>query len=258
MLFPAVERAIYGKMPSEEVICQLRFPTLLRIESEKPAQFQEQIRTHYPLLKEKKTDQLPIPEEIRKMMGLEFHVGTGKRVFEFLSEDELWTVSLSSDALSLTSRAYERWEGFKDHLRLPLETLIGLYAPSFFTRIGLRYRDVIRRSALGEQATTPWSELLRPHIAAELSASDIASSVAHATHEVTFDLPDKGRLRVMHGLAQVSDEVSYVIDADFFTQERKVTKDAWESLDRFNTEARHFFRWCITERTHLALEPKPV
>ena len=71
MGFPESPRAIFKKKPTEKVICQLRFPTLLRLDSESPAQFQERIRVKYPLLKERAVPELGLnlPPEIRKILG---------------------------------------------------------------------------------------------------------------------------------------------------------------------------------------------
>ena len=48
MPFPEVKRIIYKKNPLDKVICQLRFPTILKIEKEIPAEFQERIRKEFP------------------------------------------------------------------------------------------------------------------------------------------------------------------------------------------------------------------
>ena len=41
-------RQIYRRRQLLEVICQLRFPDILKIESTAPAEFQDQIRAEYP------------------------------------------------------------------------------------------------------------------------------------------------------------------------------------------------------------------
>jgi len=51
MPFPDSKRAFYGKNPLEEVVCQLRFPPILRIEVETPAVFQDKVRQVFPLYK---------------------------------------------------------------------------------------------------------------------------------------------------------------------------------------------------------------
>src|SRR6266571_2947714 len=97
MLFPERKRVIYGKKPSEEVICQLRFPTILRIASEPPALFQERIRQQYPLLRQMKPNQLPLPEEFLKSLGPGFSLSMANPAYDFISADEKWTISLTSD-----------------------------------------------------------------------------------------------------------------------------------------------------------------
>ena len=43
-MFSASERVLYGKRQLIEVICQLRFPTILSISAKEPAEFQEASR----------------------------------------------------------------------------------------------------------------------------------------------------------------------------------------------------------------------
>ena len=43
-MFSYEDRCIYRRSPLIEVICQLRFPAILRIDAQAPAQFQEAIR----------------------------------------------------------------------------------------------------------------------------------------------------------------------------------------------------------------------
>ena len=47
-MFSECERVNYAKAQLAEVICQLRFPTILRIGASEPAEFQERIREDYP------------------------------------------------------------------------------------------------------------------------------------------------------------------------------------------------------------------
>ena len=49
MPFPEATRVIYHKNPLTDVICQLRFPPILKIDSEIPSLFQDTIREQYPL-----------------------------------------------------------------------------------------------------------------------------------------------------------------------------------------------------------------
>ena len=48
MLFAQYERYQYARPPLVEVICQLRFPTILAIGAQEPAAFQEAVRRDFP------------------------------------------------------------------------------------------------------------------------------------------------------------------------------------------------------------------
>lgn len=59
MLFGHYDRYQYAKSPLVEVICQLRFPTILSIGSQEPAAFQEAIRREFPATPSGRNSPLP-------------------------------------------------------------------------------------------------------------------------------------------------------------------------------------------------------
>lgn len=254
--FPDAERVIYERNPLEEVICQFRFPQILKIDTELPAAFQERIRTEFPIYSEE-TPLVPanLPAELRGLIKTAFQVGPQSLTRRFASSDGKWTVSLASDFLALSTTAYVRWEDFKNRLRGSLNALAEVYAPAFFSRIGLRYRDLICRSRLG-LGNAHWSELLQPHIAAELTDENVP--VAEAQHQVIFALSAERRVRLIHGLRAAGDEQCYTIDMDFFTEGRVEIPDAESVLTNFNREARRLFGWCISPRLHDAMAPRAI
>ncbi|SRR5579875_1091033 len=262
MAFPDAERIIYEKNPLEKVICQLKFPSILKIETESPAEFQECIRSDYPFYKRTPAVKLPagLPTELAALLTKDLPLEIAQTAHEFGSRDERWTLSLTQNFIALTCQSYDRWENFKDHLDRPLRALKELYAPACFTRIGLRYRDVIRRSVLGLDQIG-WAELLQPWVAGALAAPEIAADVEHSAQELVVRLPDgRSRVRVHHGLAvdASSQELCYVIDADFFDDQQVELSHVIECLDFLNRQARLFFRWCITDLLHQAMRPQPL
>ncbi len=58
MLFSDRPRTHYEKPLAHEVICQLRFPTILTINNTEPADFQEAVREDFPQYA-RRQDQLP-------------------------------------------------------------------------------------------------------------------------------------------------------------------------------------------------------
>lgn len=260
MPFPDSSRVIYEKNPLSQVICQLRFPTILRIDSQLPVEFQEQIRNEYPILEEKVENPLNIPNMPAEIAQL-IPETSRKPAFDFISADEEWIVSLTSSFLALTARNYVRWESFEEHLRAPFNALVEEYSPTFFTRIGLRYQNVIRKSTLNIDEQVPWSELLKPQIAGEMVSAEIESSIRERSSNVLVDLVENlGQVRIRHGLARIqdTDEIGYLIDNDFFTERRTDHGGTFSTLEQFHNRSGRLFRWCITERLHEAMEPQPI
>jgi uncharacterized protein (TIGR04255 family) len=261
MPFPKSPRVVYEKNPLQQVICQLKFPPILRIESESPADFQERVRGSYPLFQKRSEILLgpQVPEDVAKVLVAGLPGGMGSTRYLFTTEDEVWTASLARDFLALETKKYERWEEFEDRLRAPLDALLAVYAPTFFSRVGLRYVDLIRRSILG-LGDSDWSKLLQQHVLGEL-ASPLAGDIEHAYRETSIRLDDRGsKVTVRHGLCRVdnAEELCYFVDSDFFTEKRTETKNGSAVLKEFNQHAGRLFRWCITERLHEAMRPQPL
>jgi uncharacterized protein (TIGR04255 family) len=262
MAFPDAPRVHYELNPLDEVVCQLRFPPILRIESEVPSEFQERIRANFPYYESKPALKLPpgLPAHLAASLARELPIGQGRSTHEFTSADRYWTLSLTRQFLALTCRRYERWERFQDRLRRPLEALLELYEPPFYTRIGLRYRDVIRRSEIG-LGDAGWGDLLKPWIAGPLGSQDVAAGIQHAVGEFVTRLTDPQTLaRANFGLVLHPDtpETCFLIDADFFDERQTELIDAIPRLDYFNRQAGLFFRWCIQDRLHEAMRPSPL
>jgi uncharacterized protein (TIGR04255 family) len=260
MPFPESPRVIYDRNPLEEVICQLKFPTILRIESEPPAAFQEALRREYPLLNENPAAVPDLPPGLSKIVAAELGGLVGARTYQFASADNLWRVTLRRDFVALSTRAYRRWEEFRARMQAASSALVSQYEPAFFARVGLRYRDVIKPSALGLSQVV-WSDLLQPHILGELSSRDVGPSIRHAARDVLVALGGADRqVRIRHGLGLTNGgrELCYVIDSDFYCEGRTEVRDVYEILDFFNRQAGRLFRWCITPRLHELLGPQPA
>lgn len=243
----------------------MRFPPILRIEAETPVKFQEAIRQDYPLFEEKREGIPNIPKELLGQVPKELRrlLGTPERkAYTFSSLDEQWTISLTREFLALTSNDYIKWETFQEHFINPFEALIREYNPALFTRIGLRYQNVIRPRELGLE-NTPWSELLQPYIAGILASDSdlVAHSVLDSMQVLEVRLQqDYGRVQIRHGFAvdNETDETLYVIDSDFFTEKLKEKEDVINRLQRFNRRAGRLFRWCITNKLHEAMVPTDI
>ncbi len=259
MPIPESRRIIYGKNPLHEVVCQLKFPPILRIESEVPTAFQEAVREKYPLYSE--NPGMPAPPTLSPdaLRLLNTFMLRGTKLHEFATADKIWKLTLAKDFIALSCAQYSRWEMFLERFEKPFRALLDQYAPPFFSRIGLRYQNVIIRSLLGLQRV-PWNQLLQPYVAGLLN-SEIADEVDIVNHQVSFSLPGKiGTVTMHHGLARIegSQEPIYLIDNDYFSEERSDTTDAIERLKQFNAHSGRVFRWLIKDQLDRAMDPQPV
>jgi uncharacterized protein (TIGR04255 family) len=181
--------------------------------------------------------------------------------YEFVDKEGEWKLVLSSDFLALSTLKYRQWEDFRSRLSAAIDLLVRYYTPSHFTRVGLRYQDIVIRSELGLE-NCPWRELLQPSVLGIFATNDLPEEeFSEAISLFACHLDYAGAIvRVRHGLAKTneSEELGYLLDADFYTENLTEIKDAIGYLNLFNREAGNLFRWCITEKLHRALEPQPI
>ena len=262
MPFPVTDRVSYSHNPLHQVICQLRFPTILKVEATLPAEFQESIRREFPIFQERQRHPVAqlsaglesaLPPELKGLAPL----GEG---YDFISDDQEWQVTLTRDFLSLRTSNYDRWEEFTSQLEGPLDSFKQIYGPAFFTRIGLQYQNLIQRSEIN-QTDISWSDLIQPHLAGILSDSDIGPQVENCTQIATIRLKENlGQVRIHHGLVMIEEtkEPAYLIDSDFFTHQHTEVGDETAVLDQYHQRAGHLFRWCISPLLHNEMGPRLI
>ena len=264
MLFPETTRILYKKNPLEEVICQLRFPTILKIEKEIPYELQEAIRNDFPEYSESNEIQIPLPGQKTGEVPSEL-VELAKnnlirKNYMFLSVDKKWKVNLTRDFITLSTVDYSRWEEFRNKILFIIDKFENIYNPSYFSRLGLRYIDIISRENLG-LTNVSWSELLNPAIIGLLGEESFENQVENLTINTLLDLGFRdSKVRIQNGLVvdTSSKQKKYRVDSDFYTLENTKISESLEILDNFHECASRLIRWCITEKLHNAMEPKEL
>lgn len=222
-----------------EIVAQVRFPPLLTISTAPPAAFQERVRAHFPA----------------------FGLSQDRQAYVFQTARQHQSLTLTTDALALVVRFDEGWEAFKVRWAGALQALHEIYRPQYSTRVGLRIRHVIRRSAYG-LAEVEWNALLHPHLAATCAWPELGGEVQTSRGEFVIALQGaQDRLRVGHGLLLVEgprgdrQEVCFLVDHDLYVEAQLPVGEVLGRLDRFHWEARRVFRHCLTERLAKAMDP---
>jgi uncharacterized protein (TIGR04255 family) len=264
MPFPEVKRVIYRKNPLDQVVCQLRFPPILKIDAGIPADFQERIRRDFPNYSETSEWKVEFSPKIKGQIPQEvltqiLQSSRGKN-YEFSSEDGFWKINLTRTFIALTANKYERWEKFKEKLAIPFNAFIEIYSPDHFSRIGLRYIDVIRRSILNLNGVN-WTELLQPYILGILSVPEMVNVVHKCENRYEIGLSDgESIVRIITSFVEAADngEICYMIDSDFYNTNKTRLDDTMKKLDYFNMRASRLIQWCITNRLHQTMEPQTL
>ena len=207
-MFSNQPRKFYRRSPLIEVICQLRFPDILKIEAHEPADFQDAIRQVYPQYA-KRIEQLPPQNAGGKMV----EQGTVNN-YQFISADGGWKVSLTKGFIALSTTRYTRWEEFAKRLDVVLAAFIKIYQPAYFTRVGLRYMNAVNKAALGF-AETPWHELIAPGYLGLMATAPVRSTNRRSSCwtsmcSLTAKCPS-GRLRAHSTSSTTTQEASFPV-----------------------------------------------
>jgi len=263
MRFPTSVRVVYGRTPLVEVICQLKFPPILRIDTELPVAVQERLRAELPNYEKTELGLVSASMTIADGQPVLTAQQTPDRRAEhtFLAPDGSSKVVVGRDFVALSTVAYARWETFQSTFARALSAVTDAYAPHSFTRVGLRYQNVVRREWMGVSGL-PWSDLLRPTLIGLLAEPDGAPlQPAGATREDVFmieTMHGSGNARVIHGLVEYGGERGYLIDSDFFVEGTFTPPTALALLEELHIQSRNFFRLCVSDRLHEAMNPEPI
>lgn len=255
MLFSDLPRSHYPKNQLREVICQLRFPSILTINNVEPADFQEMIRDAFPQYIRKA--EIPAP----KISGF----GTPNARLEqqpsitnyhFLSADGKWKLNLTRDFISLATLQYPGWEEFARHLDKPLASFIHLYKPAYFQRVGLRYVNAFSRRQLGIEETS-LSELFSPAYLGPLAEEDVREeNILSGGCDLLLKLDNSchakihagpGRLKNTAPQAAPDNEVKFIFDLDLSMNGNVPCTLAAAGLETLHGHSTRIFEGAITD-----------
>lgn len=254
--FPVAERVVYANNILNEVICQVRFPPVLRIQTEVPTDFQERIRKQFPDY-EKVAASLPegLPPQIAAVLNLNPAVANHR----FSTEGGRYAAVLHSEWLAVSTGDYADWDEFSAFLKICLEAVIEVYEPSFFNRVGLRFQNLINPDAIGKTGK-PWTDFVRKDLLGELANEAISSRIFEARSSVRVHLDNENQdcVLINHGLADVEeiDHPCYLIDLDYYNSNRMETGDALAAIGRLHGFSTNVFQWAISRDLHEAMQPR--
>lgn len=244
-------RVSYQNAPVHEVICQLRFPTILTINQEEPAEFQENIRETFPQYLRRQEVPPIIAQQPQNPPVTNYH---------FLSADGRWKLNLTKDFIALSTLRYPGWEDFAHYLDKPLASFIRLYKPAYFQRVGLRYVNVFSRSKLGLEDVL-WRDLFAPAYTGPLQEESEANLVGWGC-DLTLRLDSSSQAKVHAGLGRLQGkntpadpETKFILDLDLSMGGNVPCTMAAGALETLHIHGGRVFEGAVTDRLRQAMGP---
>lgn len=259
-MFSDISRCIYRNNQLGEVICQLRFPEILTIEANVPAQFQEAIRADFPRYSVRK--EAPAPKLTGMPGNLSLQQQPQSNNYQFVSADGVWRVNLTSKFISLACSRYTCWEDFAAMLDKPLAAFIQTYRPAYFERVGLRYLNFISCKALGLDGT-PFRDLIESKYLGILADEQIPeTSASRCSVDAEFAIRGGCRAKIHAGPGlikrngQQDAEVKFIFDQDLYMAGNIPVNHSAGALQTLHAQAYSIFRNAITDTLHDAMDPR--
>ena len=264
MLFSSAPRCGYARPAVHEVICQLRFPTILSSENREPADFQDMIRGSFPRYAQLKEN---LPPKVIQASGAPPRVENLPPVtnYSFVSADTLWKLNLTKDFVALSTLHYTRWEEFASMLDKTLAAFIRVYQPAFFERIGLRYVNIIARSALSLDSCE-WRELIAPAYLGPMAEEDVNDDMfSKYAMDAELPLDSSSHVKIHAGPvtlkpnapgAEAEKEQKFVLDLDLSMSGNISPHFAAGGLETLHAHSTRVFRGAITDALHEAMGPQ--
>ena len=257
-MFDMGQRRVLTKNQLVEVICQLRYPDILKIETEVPAAFQDAIRAEYPIY-EKRTEQLP-----PRLVGGKPEAQGSVQNHQFISQDGKWKVSMTRNFIALSTHAYSCWEDFAKRLDVLLEIFIRQYAPADFQRVGLRYINALNKDALG-LSDTPWRELIAPGFLGLMAEEDVPErAFAKCEQTMTAAIPGGAKVNLKCGpgvlrkvnnrTRETKEERVFMLDMDLYMEGNTPLNHVVPALNVVHGNAGSIFRSAVTPTLLDAME----
>lgn len=264
MLFSGRPRTHYHNAPAHEVICQLRFPTILSINNVEPAAFQEAIRDAFPQYARRED---VAPPKVTGLGGPAPKVEQQPPVtnYHFLSADNQWKLNLTKDFIALSTLHYPGWETFARQLDKPLAAFIQLYQPAFFQRVGLRYVNIFSRAKLGLEQEK-WADLIAPAYTGPLTEPDVVEeNFLNCACDLLFKLDSSCQAKIHAGPGRVKNsapnapqdpEVKFILDLDLSMGGNIACTLSAGALETLHGHAGRLFEGAVTDTLRNAMQPE--
>lgn len=250
--FPHREDVRLERAPLAEVICQVRFPPILRIADDPPVAFQERIRGRFPQLDAEQGVVVHMAP-----MGTEPpSVKSEPRRFLFRSPDGNTAISLALNFYALSTTSYTHWADFLDLVQIVNQAARETYDLPYAVRVGLRYINHLTFENTGASSVTELLEIPRPELTV-LLRDDCWDEPLEMINQLLLAADGDERLTLRSGFKGGGEPV-FLLDLDYYAEGNIALENLPALCQRYHDVIYYAFRWCIQEEKLAVFAPIPV
>ncbi|RDY65466.1 TIGR04255 family protein [Lysobacter soli] len=222
----------YKRNFAGQVVCELRFPTLLELGKDRPpASFIKALRKQYPTLDS--------ANEFKFALGSTTAEAAHSHVLRSVRGN--WAVTLKESTIALETRTYPGYKAFRERMVTVIDAAAEIIDSEFFTRIGMRFINNIEND---EDPAQGW---INPALVEPIRSGAFLGIVEYAGR-VQLAAADGGVL-LQHGVKLVDSgsgnlKPTYSFDIDCYRNETAIG-EAYDAMDAIHAQAFDVFDWCL-------------
>lgn len=252
LCFPQVKEVPLGRSPLKEVICQVRFPPLLRIVNEQPVDLQERVRARFPQIEVEKG--LLVQGELLSDKPLS--AKSEPQIFRFMSQDGNTVASLGLNFYALSTTTYTHWGEFLELVLFLTRTAREVYSLPYATRIGLRYINHLTLENTRVRSVGELWDIARPEITAMLR-SECWDDPIGMSQQLQLAGEGDEKLTIRTGFTADESPI-FLLDFDYYAEGHISLDDLATLCERYHGVIYRAFRWCIQEGKLAVFDPVAI
>lgn len=234
-----------------EVVCQIRFSTILKINNEDDttlSEFQSKVQNKFPMYNvlNENIVNVDMSGEINNLESITPQILRNNiKNHMFISIDGKTKINLTSNFISLSTQNYECWDKFGEEFLEILDIFKELYNVNIFNRIGIRYINAFSKEELGINIEEKWNDYLIDEIVGMSSKYNV--NVYNSNIEIPFDGGIQMRLICGLGTKQTEGGLKpvFIMDKDTYKMGNMNYEEVNEVLQNLHTNNSKIFEELI-------------